>query len=147
MDAFRTIKLVARQTGLSVHAIRIWEKRYGAVQPVRAENNRRLYSEEDVERLRLLREATLAGHGIAQIARASLPELTNLVRDAGRSRALQSRALGHAGDILPELMILAVEAIREFDAVALSRVLDSPRRIWHNLRGSGLSGPAARCSA
>ena len=54
MKPVRTINFVARQTGLSVQVIRVWEKRYGAVQPVRADNNRRLYTEEDVERLRLL---------------------------------------------------------------------------------------------
>ena len=38
------IKVVARRTGLSAHVIRIWEKRYGAVEPERTDTNRRLYS-------------------------------------------------------------------------------------------------------
>ncbi|HSH37156.1 MAG TPA: MerR family transcriptional regulator, partial [Chthoniobacterales bacterium] len=71
MRPVRTIKLVARQTGLSVHTIRVWEKRHGAVRPVRAANNRRLYSEQDIERLKLLRQATIAGHTIGQIAQSS----------------------------------------------------------------------------
>src|ERR687893_2534240 len=81
MRPVRTIKLVARQTGLSVHTIRVWEKRYGAVRPVRASNNRRLYSDEDVDRLKLLRQATMAGHSIGQIARSSAAELRRLLRD------------------------------------------------------------------
>ena len=33
MKPIRTINFVARQTGLTVHTIRVWEKRYGAVRP------------------------------------------------------------------------------------------------------------------
>src|SRR5581483_1087908 len=66
--ARHSIKSVARRTGLSAHVIRIWEKRYGAVKPERTGTNRRLYSEEQVERLSLLRELTQAGHSIGAIA-------------------------------------------------------------------------------
>ena len=52
-DALHGIKIVARRTGLSAHVIRIWEKRYGAVEPDRTDTNRRLYSEEQIERLKL----------------------------------------------------------------------------------------------
>src|SRR6187401_11396 len=85
MKPIRTIKFAARQSGLSVPLIRMWEKRYGAVKPRRAANNRRLYTEEDVERLRLLREATQAGHSISQIAQARLPQLQSLVQEAAGS--------------------------------------------------------------
>jgi DNA-binding transcriptional MerR regulator len=43
--------MVAERTGLSPDLIRVWEKRYGAVQPVRTASNRRRYSEREVERL------------------------------------------------------------------------------------------------
>lgn len=62
------IKVVARRTGLTPHVIRVWERRYNAVTPERTPTNRRLYSEEDIEHLRLLRQATQAGHSIGQIA-------------------------------------------------------------------------------
>ena len=45
-EAHQAIKVVARRTGLSAHVIRIWEKRYGAVEPERTVTNRRLYSDE-----------------------------------------------------------------------------------------------------
>ncbi|MBW3625793.1 MAG: MerR family transcriptional regulator [Armatimonadetes bacterium] len=78
-DTPYTMKAVAQKTGLSPHVIRVWEKRYGAVQPRRTQTNRRLYSEADVERLRLLRQATLAGHGIGQIAQLPTDKLHALV--------------------------------------------------------------------
>lgn len=65
--------------GLSPHVIRVWEKRYGAVTPARTESNRRLYSDEEVERLRLLARATAAGHQIGMIARLGREQLMRLV--------------------------------------------------------------------
>src|SRR5262249_39099710 len=60
---------VARLTGLSQHVLRAWERRYGAVTPVRSPGGTRRYRESDVERLRLLRAAVAAGHPISEVAR------------------------------------------------------------------------------
>ena len=62
------IRVAARRTGLKQDAIRAWERRYGAVAPSRSEGRHRLYSEEDIRRLQLLRRATEAGHSISRIA-------------------------------------------------------------------------------
>ena len=117
----RTINFVARQTGLSVHTIRAWEKRYGAVIPVRAEHARRLYSEADVERLKLLKGATKAGHSIGQIARSSLGELRKLLREIPTARSPRRDV---ATEIVPPLLEEALVAIREFKSAALDNVLD-----------------------
>ena len=37
------IKVVSNLTGLSIHVIRAWEKRYNVVVPQRSETNRRIY--------------------------------------------------------------------------------------------------------
>lgn len=73
------MKVVARRTGLTPHAIRAWERRYGAVSPHRDSNNRRYYREADVERLILLREATEAGFPISQVAGYGNEELLDIV--------------------------------------------------------------------
>ena len=73
------IRVVARRTGLTSHVIRVWEKRYGAVSPLRTPTNRRLYSDRDVERLQLLHRAILAGHSIGQIAQLPNERLRALV--------------------------------------------------------------------
>lgn len=78
------IQVVSRLTGLSPHVIRVWEKRYQAVTPARTETNRRLYSDDEVERLRLLGLATEAGHKIGIIARLPLEDLQRLVRLTSR---------------------------------------------------------------
>jgi DNA-binding transcriptional MerR regulator/methylmalonyl-CoA mutase cobalamin-binding subunit len=75
------IGVVAKRTGLSPDVLRVWERRYEAVEPARADGRRRLYSDADIERLRLMRLATDAGRSISQVARLSTGELSRLVRD------------------------------------------------------------------
>lgn len=73
-----TIRSAATKTGLSAHTIRAWERRYGALSPDRTETNRRLYEEEDLERLALLRVAVESGHSIGQVARLATEDLRRL---------------------------------------------------------------------
>ncbi|MEJ7810707.1 MAG: MerR family transcriptional regulator, partial [Gemmatimonadaceae bacterium] len=82
------IGVVAERTGLSPDVLRVWERRYGVVRPVRASGGQRLYSTADVERLRLLHRATEAGRNISQLARLSIGELGQLVQEDDAARAL-----------------------------------------------------------
>ena len=79
-DSIYTIRYVSQRTGLTSHVIRAWEKRYKAVVPYRSPKNRRLYSEEDVQRLQLLKSATDAGHSISQVAQLDSKELADLAQ-------------------------------------------------------------------
>jgi len=63
-----SIGTVAKLTGISVHTLRAWEKRYQVVSVRRSDTGRRLYSKDDVHRLRLLRKLTQAGHSIGNVA-------------------------------------------------------------------------------
>jgi DNA-binding transcriptional MerR regulator/methylmalonyl-CoA mutase cobalamin-binding subunit len=74
------ISYVAQRTLLTPHVIRAWEKRYQAVVPHRSPKNRRLYSEDDVQRLQLLKKMTDAGHNISQVAPLSSHELLGLAQ-------------------------------------------------------------------
>ena len=82
-----SIKAVSRKTGLSAHVIRVWERRYKAVQPSRTGTNRRLYSEADVERLGLLKQATQAGHSIGTIADLPVDRLMKIAAEAAAASA------------------------------------------------------------
>lgn len=77
------MKVVVRRTGLTSHVLRVWERRYGAVVPTRTNTNRRLYSDADIDRLRLLRLATSEGHAIGSIANLGEEELRDLIADKG----------------------------------------------------------------
>jgi DNA-binding transcriptional MerR regulator/methylmalonyl-CoA mutase cobalamin-binding subunit len=129
MTEWHPIRVVARRTGLSAHVIRAWEKRYGAVEPSRTPTRRRAYSTEDVERLTLLRRATLAGRSIGQIAKLSTPELRRLVEEDERAAASvgPSRPSDepHAAATRDgaQLLSASLEAARRLDTAALERAL------------------------
>lgn len=76
---FFSIQAVSEMCGLSAHCIRAWEKRYNAVSPVRSENGRRLYSEEDLHRLKLLGKLSSLGNTISLIAGLSTENLEALL--------------------------------------------------------------------
>ncbi len=73
------IQVVVRRTGLSADVIRAWERRYQAISPLRAANRRRLYTDNDVEKLILLRRATTVGRRIGEIASLSIRQLRKMV--------------------------------------------------------------------
>lgn len=79
------INYVAKRTGLSIHAIRVWERRYNAVTPHRNEGNRRLYSDLEINRLRMLAQLSNAGHTISRIANLKQEELEEMVRELNKS--------------------------------------------------------------
>ncbi len=115
------IKLAARQTGLSEYVIRIWEHRYGAVEPDRTESNRRLYSPEHIERLRLLRELTKVGHPISRVAKLSTEELGELVLGTGGEGAVH--ALAPEGKPAATLLEECLSAIKSLNGQALEAAL------------------------
>lgn len=69
------IGAVAALTGLSTNTIRAWERRYDAVIPERSAAGGRRYSDEDVERLQLLRRLTQDGCSIGTVASLGTEEL------------------------------------------------------------------------
>ena len=76
------IQLASKLSGLSQHVIRIWERRYSALSPSRTGTNRRMYCEEAVKRLKLLKTLTENGHRIGGVARLSTAELEELAQGA-----------------------------------------------------------------
>lgn len=69
------IQVASQLSGVASATIRAWEKRYNAVNPERAENKHRLYSETDIEKLALLYKLTELGQSIGKIAHLDLPDL------------------------------------------------------------------------
>lgn len=109
------ISVVTERTGLSQDALRVWERRYGAVVPARGPGGQRLYSDADIERLTLLHSATRAGRSISHVAGLSTADLAALVDEdlaARQRRTAAVVALPEVGDVVD-------------DAMALARALDS----------------------
>jgi methylmalonyl-CoA mutase cobalamin-binding subunit len=76
--AAHPIQVAARRTGLSTYVLRAWEQRYNAVSPERSATGRRLYSDADIERLKLLQFATSYGRRIGEVAGLPWEELAAL---------------------------------------------------------------------
>lgn len=122
VESHHAIKAVARRTGLSAHVIRIWEKRYQAVEPKRTATNRRLYSEAQIERLSLLRELTRAGHHIGPVARLPTEKLRQLAKESEAIRVPAERNSTGAPS-QASLLDQCVAAVKALDSRALETTL------------------------
>jgi DNA-binding transcriptional MerR regulator len=69
------IGAVARLTGISPDTLRIWERRYDIVEPERTPKGGRLYSQQDVTRLTMIKTLVDQGHAISTVANLSAEEL------------------------------------------------------------------------
>lgn len=106
---------VTKLTGLSVDVVRVWERRYGAVQPARSGGGTRLYSDADILRLKRLRQAVEGGNSISQAARLSETELDELIADA--QPAIE------AADPYRTVRERFIEAVRTMDVAAADQEL------------------------
>lgn len=73
-----SIKAITLLTGLPAETLRAWERRYACITPMRSDNNRRHYSQQDLEKLTLLAQLTSNGHTISKIAGLSRDALRDL---------------------------------------------------------------------
>jgi DNA-binding transcriptional MerR regulator/methylmalonyl-CoA mutase cobalamin-binding subunit len=121
MKAKYGIKVAARLSGLSPYVIRAWENRYSVVEPERTETNRRQYSNEQVEHLRILRKLTEDGYPIGSIA-GMTQEALRLLLEAGRSSGHgegEGRGIEEHAEMRSALLRLA----RDLDGAEIERLL------------------------
>jgi MerR family transcriptional regulator, light-induced transcriptional regulator len=104
-DQVLRIGELSKRSGVSVELLRAWERRYGLLKPARSPGGLRLYSRQDLERVRVMREHLAAGLAAAEAA------------------ALASQP-GLEGE--PNEPMLRADALRESLADALDR-FDEPR--------------------
>lgn len=116
-EAKYRVGLVSRMTGLSTHTLRIWEKRYAAVLPHRTDAGGRLYSDPDVERLRVLHRLVEGGHSIGGIAKLPTSELQKM------AAKLPSTARPTGADQLVLLRERFIDAIERLDVVGAEQML------------------------
>jgi MerR family transcriptional regulator, light-induced transcriptional regulator len=136
------IGVVSERTGLTQEVLRVWERRYGVVAPERGEAGQRLYSDADVERLRLLRRATQGGRSIGSVARLATAELAVVVGedDAARARgAAEAEAASQT----------ASQAVAQAASQAASQASEVERAVAHAraLEGAALEALLRRWSA
>lgn len=119
-----TIKAVSKRTGLSAHVIRVWERRYGAVKPERTGTNRRLYSEDEVQRLELLHQATKFGHPIGQAAKLPTDKLREVLLQVSASMPPAAVSRGGVDRLDDALVGECLSFVKQLDAAALDNALE-----------------------
>ena len=88
-----SIKDLENLSGIKAHTIRIWEKRYNVLQPMRTDTNIRLY---DLASLQKLLNITLLhdhGYKISKIAAYSEDKIPSLVREITSSKNAKNHAI------------------------------------------------------
>lgn len=75
-----TIHDLESLSGIQAHTLRIWEKRYDLLHPIRSGNNVRFYSHKDLQKLLNIAALYHQGHKISRIAALSDAELEETVR-------------------------------------------------------------------
>lgn len=89
-----SIAAVERDTGLSKDTLRVWERRYGFPRPARDASGERVYSREQVDKLRLLKRLLDQGHRPGKIIGHGIEQLQQL----GRATATPSARPAEAAD-------------------------------------------------
>ncbi len=124
MDARYNIGAAALRAGLSAHVLRAWERRYRALRPSRTDGNQRLYTDADVERLRLLGRLCRSGHRIGRIAGTPVEALLAL---AVGTQAAADPAGGQAGLEAEDVLARCREAVGEMNGGRLGSLLEAAR--------------------
>lgn len=117
------IRVVARLTGLSPHVIRAWERRYQAVRPFRSQTNRRLYTQNDIERLRLMKLAVDGGRRISDVANLNLDELKSIVDGDRAYGGSKSTVMKSAQAVSADYLGKSLQALERLDKDGLERAL------------------------
>ncbi len=80
-----SISAVAELTGVSTHTLRKWESRHNVVEPKRTETGRRYYTEDQLERVKLVKLLLSHGHTLPFLAEQSDQELASLAEQHSES--------------------------------------------------------------
>ena len=143
------IGAVARLTGVSVHTLRKWEDRYGAVEPRRTEGGERVYTRTDLKRLAYIKRLADAGLSLREIAGMSLEALERAWEQAGGMQAVPGPAsdavrIAVLGDVLPALLAQRDDASTGIEVVASG---DSMHALRDALGGAAVDLAIYECPA
>ncbi|MGK5052738.1 MerR family transcriptional regulator [Janthinobacterium sp. RB2P8] len=128
--------VAARLAGLPVETLRVWERRYGISDTGRSAHGQRLYSEDQVRRLRLMKQLVDQGHPIGALAKLQLEQLEQLGQFAlGQEpgaplQPLQPLRLALMGTALARRLAVGGRELLVLDIVANFQNLDDAAATW-----------------
>jgi methylmalonyl-CoA mutase cobalamin-binding subunit/DNA-binding transcriptional MerR regulator len=104
--------------------IRAWERRYSVVAPLRGPRGARLYSGDDVARLRLLGTLVTSGRSIGDVAGLEPEALRSLADGASLEHGAPARgSVAQQLSVAQERIDRVLAALHAFDQVAVERLL------------------------
>jgi len=106
-QALFSIGVLSRLTGINTGTLRIWERRYGIANPTRSgARDKRMYSQNDVDRLALVKVLVDAGHPVSSLAKLSTEELR-----ARLKMSAQKASAPTAGHTHPSRVVVLGDAL------------------------------------
>ena len=84
-----SIKDLEKITGIKAHTIRIWEKRYGILKPLRTKTNIRFYSDQDLRLLMNIAVLNKHGYKISSLNNMSDDEVAKSVLDISHAEKIK----------------------------------------------------------
>ncbi|MDZ3995460.1 MerR family transcriptional regulator [Pseudomonas sp. Teo4] len=139
------IREVSRLTGVNPVTLRAWERRYGLIQPTRTDSGHRLYSQADIDDIRLILGWLERGVAVSKVG-SILARGQAVLREASHPATADTQ-----GQWQNQLR----KALQSFDGVSLGRVFDQVSAshcldkafteifmpVWHDLAaGHGVFG-------
>ncbi len=116
-----SIAAVERDTGLSKDTLRVWERRYGFPNPERDHFGERIYSIDQVDRLRAIRRLMDIGYRPGKIIGLSLEDLQALAESVPQAAPLPSE--DQAADLDQLMNVLKSQEIEDLRRQLSQRVL------------------------
>ena len=106
-----SIGAVAKLTNIPAHTLRKWESRHGIAAPLRSPTGRRVYTDEHVETLKLIKTLVGSGHALAHLAaldHAALQDLATQHAKPERSAVASITLVGpNLAHLLPNQRIVS----------------------------------------
>jgi DNA-binding transcriptional MerR regulator/methylmalonyl-CoA mutase cobalamin-binding subunit len=116
-----SIAAVERDTGLSKDTLRVWERRYGFPNPARDHFGERIYSIDQVDRLRAIRRLMDIGYRPGKIIGLSLEDLQALAESVPQAALVASE--DQAADLDQLMNVLKSHEIEDLRRQLSQRVL------------------------
>lgn len=94
------INVVEKEVNISKYLLRMWERRYSFPRPLRDLKGERIYTSDDVEKLKLIKSLMVGGYRPSKIINQSLAELQDLSKTFTKTQS----------HVTPTLMVLVTRS-------------------------------------
>ena len=123
-EYYVSIGELSELTGIGVHTLRVWEKRYGIPKPIRLPSNHRRYPRLEVNRLQTITKVLDAGYKPGKVINRTIGR-SDVVRE---SKLLDTDILINASEEIESILSNWLQATILYDENMLSKGL---RQAWN----------------